>query len=255
MRCSNLGKQLPLTSASPRPPVPGLCVEEGPSVTTNGPRPCLEQGDGGDGDQAAQSAALFARNNVKACLYAGVLPTSSAGASATSKRRWQELLQWKGNEAPGTRLPLSLVFWKEDCMCVVKFVPGARKEKDTCVPGPGHLQARLRCYWRKGRVSAVCSGFRVSLIAGALFFVFVLTAWVLLAELWLFQPCAEAVVRAFMTSKLDNCDVLFYGLPAQRLHRLQLFRDWGQNTNSPTVASTCQSGPGGPGLAQSQTSA
>lgn len=206
---------------------------------------------------AAQSAALFgfACNKIKARLYAGVLSTSSAGASATSKRRWQGLLQCKGNEAPGTQLPLSLILWKDDCMCIITFLPRARREKDTCMSGPGHLQARLRCYWRKGQVSAVCSGFRLSLIASVLFFVFALTAWVLLAELWLFQPRAETVVRAFMTSKLDNCNALFYGLPVQRLHRLQLFRDWGQNTNSPTMASTCQSGPGGPGLAQSQTSA
>lgn len=46
-----------------------------------------------------------------------------------------------------------------------------------------------------------------------------------MAELWLFQPCAEAVVRAFMTSQLDDCNVLVYGLPVQRLRRLQLLGD------------------------------
>lgn len=44
---------------------------------------------------------------------------------------------------------------------------------------------------------------------------------------------AETVVCAFMTSKLDNCNVLFYGLPAQRLRRLQLFGDRGQNAFLP----------------------
>lgn len=36
-----------------------------------------------------------------------------------------------------------------------------------------------------------------------------------------------------MTPKLDDCNVSFYGLPARRLRRLQLFGDRGQNTFLP----------------------
>lgn len=55
---------------------------------------------------------------------------------------------------------------------------------------------------RQGRVSA--GGFGAALIASAPFLGFELR-WL---NSWLFQPRAGAVVRAFMTSKLDNCNVV-----------------------------------------------
>jgi hypothetical protein len=50
------------------------------------------------------------------------------------------------------------------------------------------------------------------------------------------QPCAATIVHAFITSKLDYCNSLYYGLPIQQVQRLQYL----QNTAARIVTLSCK---------------